>query len=221
MLYTKKNTKQTFIKPLQAASAFWSRGFLQIVCSSSCWGTHHGPFDAQLHVAVTPALGVSMSQVLGLCMAFWKPNSDYVLLLTISVFNAEYIIWYNMRLESYLKKCNVRIMKCLHSFICYQSIILETNSRQNCFASSKLPSLLAYGICWHHKLKETNMSCTSTGLQLAFFPLSPMAASETSQQHVAKIRCIGCIGLGPRMYMDIHGCTTYSSNAPLGGKAPS
>ena len=141
MLYTKKNTKQTFIKPLQAASAFWSRGFLQIVCSSSCWGTHHGPFDAQLHVAVTPALGVSMSQVLGLCMAFWKPNSDYVLLLTISVFNAEYIIWYNMRLESYLKKCNVRIMKCLHSFICYQSIILETNSRQNCFASSKLPSL--------------------------------------------------------------------------------
>ena len=35
--------------------------FLQITCSSSCWGTHHGPlrlFDAELHIAVTPALGV-------------------------------------------------------------------------------------------------------------------------------------------------------------------
>ena len=55
-------------------------------------------------------------------------------------------------------------------------------------------------VCWHmlaSKLKATNMSCTWRGLQLAFFPLSPMAASETSQQRVAKIRCIGCIGLGP------------------------
>ena len=50
----------------------------------------------------------------------------------------------NVRLKSFLKKCNVRIMKCLHNFIFYQSIILETNSRQNCFASSMLPSLLAY-----------------------------------------------------------------------------
>ena len=53
------------------------------------------------------------------------------------------------------------------------------------------------GICWHQKSKETNMSCTWRGLQLAFWPLSPMAASETSQQRIAKIRCIGCIGLGP------------------------
>ena len=30
---------------------------LQIICSSSCWGTHHGPFDAQLHVTFTPVLG--------------------------------------------------------------------------------------------------------------------------------------------------------------------
>ena len=60
------------------------------------------------------------------------------------------------------------------------------------------------GICWHHKLKEPNMSCTWTGLQLAFLPLSPMAASETWQQRVAKIRCIGCIGLGCTwMYMDV------------------
>ena len=93
MLYTKKNTKQTFIKPLQATSASWSRGFLQIACSGSCWRTHHGPFDAQLDITFTPALGVSTSQVLGLCMAFWKPDSDYLLLLTISVFNAEYIVW--------------------------------------------------------------------------------------------------------------------------------
>ena len=55
---------------------------------------------------------------------------------------------YNLRLESYLKKCNVRIMNCLHNFIfttyLYHLIILETNSRQNCFASSMLPSLWAY-----------------------------------------------------------------------------
>ena len=45
-------------------------------------------------------------------------------------------------------------------------MMFEENSRQNCFASSMLPSLLAYvGIT---KLKERNMSCTSTGLQLAF-----------------------------------------------------
>ena len=85
---------------------------------------------------------------------------------------------YNVRLKSYLKR-SVRIMKCFHNFIFYQSIILEENSRQNCFASSMLSSLLAYGKCWHHKLKETNVSCTWTGLQLAFWPQSPMAASET------------------------------------------
>ena len=36
-------------------------------------------------------------------------------------------------------------------------------------------------------LKERNMSCTSTGLQLAFFPLSaPMAASKTPKHHTRR-----------------------------------
>ena len=67
------------------------------------------------------------------------------------------------------------------------------------------------------------MSCTWTGLQLAFLPLSPMAASETSQRRVAKIRLGPRIHwtIGPRMYIDVHECTMYSSNAPLRGKGPS
>ena len=35
-------------------------------------------------------------------------------------------------------------------------------------------------VCWHQKLKESNMRCTWRGLQLAFLPLSPIAASKTS-----------------------------------------
>ena len=77
---------------------------------------------------------------------------------------------------------------------------LWRNSKQNCLHLQRCQ------VC-DVKLKETNMSCAWTGLQLAFLPLSPMAASETSQQRVAKIRCIGCIGLGPIgctwMYMDV------------------
>ena len=80
-----------------------SRDILQNGASCNRCGTDHGPlrlFDAQLHVItpkagvkVTPALGVSTSQVLCLCMEFWKPDSDYLLLLSISVFNAEYVMW--------------------------------------------------------------------------------------------------------------------------------
>ena len=88
-------------------------------------------------VAFTPALGVGTSQVLGLCMAFWKPDSDYLLLLTISVFNAENIMCEIGILSEEMQRRN-------HEMSPHLFIILEENSKQNCFASSMLPSLLAY-----------------------------------------------------------------------------
>ena len=101
----------------------------------------------------------------------------------------------NVRLKSFLKKCNVRIVKCLHNFIFYQSIILETNSRQNCFASSMLPSLLAYvGIkTW----KETNMP---SGHSLPWRP---------PKHHTLK-GFQACKTKTNKKW-----CAKYSSNAPL------
>ena len=84
---------------------------------------------------------------------------------------------YSVRLKSYLKKCNGRIMKCLHNFI------LTTLSALKQIQDKTALHLQCCQVCWHQKLKETNMSCTWTGLQLAFWPLSPMAASETSHTH--------------------------------------
>ena len=214
MLYTKQNTKQTFIKPLQAASAFWSGGFLQIVCSSSCWGTHHRPFDAQLDITFTPAFGVSTSQVLGLCMAFWKPDSDYLLLLTISVFNAEYIVCEIEILSEEMQRKNHEMSPQLYL---YHFIILEENSRQNCFASM-LPSLLAYvGIkSWRKQtcLAHGEDYSLPSGHSLPWQPpkhhafrsfLNPFTTARRKNQmhwmHWTRTY---------RMYMDVHGPWMYN-----------
>ena len=118
---------------------------------------------------------------------------------------------YSVRLTSYLKKCNGRIMNCLHNFIFYQSIILETNSRQNCFASSMLPSLLASKVEGNKHVLHMDRSTACLLATLSHGSLRNITHSQVfsihSQQRVANIRCIGCIGLGPKgctwMYMDV------------------
>ncbi len=50
----------------------------------------------------------------------------------------------------------------------YLFVILEENSKQNCFACLLLQILLEYVDIT--KLKERNMSCTSTGLQVHSLP---------------------------------------------------
>ena len=173
-----------------------SRDILQNGASCNRCGTDHGPFrlfDAQLDVTLTPALGVSTSQVLCLCMRFGNQTATTYCSATFNIGVQCRIC--NVRLKSFLKKCNVRIMKCLHNFIFYQSIILETNSRQNCFASSMLPSLLAYvGIkTW----KETNMP---SGHSLPWRP---------PKHHTLK-GFQACKTKTNKKW-----CAKYSSNAPL------
>ena len=66
---------------LQSAHAFRSRVVLQNRASCCCCGAHRwalGPLNAQLHVTLTPALGILSPQFLCLCMECWKPGSDYL-----------------------------------------------------------------------------------------------------------------------------------------------
>ena len=90
-------------------------------------------------------------------------------------------------------------------------ISLETNSRQNCFASSMLPSLLASKVEGNKHVLHMDRSTACLLATLSHGSLRNITHSQVfsihSQQRVANIRCIGCIGLGPKgctwMYMDV------------------
>ena len=95
----------------------------------------------------------------------------------------------------------------------YLFVILEENSKQNCFACLLLPILLEYVDIT--KLKERNMS-TSTGPQLAFFPLSaPVAASKTPYSQ--KFSSIHNKTVGKNASILLSMIYRYCSNAPLWG----
>ena len=71
------------------------------------------------------------SQLLCLCMEFWKPDSDY-LQYRFSMPN-------NVRLKSQWKRCTRTIMNPLYTWV-----NSGKKSKQDCFACSMLPALLAY-----------------------------------------------------------------------------
>ena len=168
------------LQPLQhwpwAVSAFWCRA------KRRC----HASFGRTRGVAPRPLHGVL------------EPDHDYLLLLTISVFNAEYII-YNVRLES---------------LSCLKKIQDKTDLHLQCCQ-----------VCWNmlasqvERTKHVLPMDRSTACLLATLSDGSLrnitTARRKNQMHwMHWTRTY-------RMYMDVHGCTIHSSNASLGGKGPS
>ena len=106
-------------RPMVSASAAAAANNLelQIICSCNRRGTDHGPFRPKLawqrrrcHASFGRKHVASPRPLHGVLETRQR--------LLTATYNIGVQCWvYNVRLEPYLKKCNVRIMKCLHIFL--------------------------------------------------------------------------------------------------------
>ncbi len=168
MLYTKKNTKQTFIELHWTPSSYtrlpirrFSPDWQQLLLKRSPWGAWvfwdpsirrcHASFGRTRDVAPLPLREKIRNQTA-------TATSPY------TIGSLCRITWAESSLDKMFRK-NHELSPQLYLYL---FVILEENSKQNCFACLLLQMVLEYVDIT--KMKERNMSCTSTGLQVHSLP---------------------------------------------------